>query len=499
MRIVTVRGEARAGVEAVSAEPPPGLVAVVGRDGRLRRTAHRMLAGVQEGVRVTTRPRVSDPVLTRLPEEIRRALESGLELGTAEDVVEAGTTALALLGGLDRVESARVHLVRLRGPGRADPQGQAESIMARIRELEGAPEEMAALERELRALRGDDAEITGDVEAATMEWLRERQDAETHLGAYRDRARELKERIQTLTEGDADTACPTCGRPLREHADTVLEALQEEWESIVQDGSWWRRRREQLEGKPEALQELEGRALRLHAATESLAERVEVARARVRELEEARLKLAERVGGGGSEAEVGPGRVPGEVAQAVDRALYRTARGLREDAREVLLERMSRILARMTGGRILSAGWPGTGHLDLFGIEGSLHPAVEEDDAAAHLAARIAVAQTVSARAGTPFPPLILAEPFDRMDDAVKIRTVDLLRSILGPVFEQILLVTRGEVVEFYPEAFDAILELRRDALAGPSVFRQVPAGLGALRLHSASPDVPGRGPHSPR
>ncbi|HSM05173.1 MAG TPA: hypothetical protein VK858_11120 [Longimicrobiales bacterium] len=488
MRIVMIRGEARPGVEAVSAEPPPGLVAVVGRDGRLRGMAHRMLAGAQEGVRVTTRPRVPDPVLTRLPDDLRRAIESGLELGTAEEVVEAGTTALALLGGLDRVESARVHLVRVRGPAPAGPQGQAEAIMERIRELEGAPEELAALERELRSLRGDDAEITGDVEAATMEWLRERQDAETHLGAYRDRARELKERLQGLAGREDDADCPTCGRPLREHAATVLEALQEEWESVVQDGSWWRRRREQLEGKPAQLQELEGRALRLHAATESLAERVEVARARVRELEEARLKLAERVGGG-SDPEEGSSRVPGDVAQAVDRALYRTARTIREAARARLLERMSRILARMTGGRILAAGWPGTSRLDLFGIEGSLHPPVEEDDAAAHLAARIAVAQTVSARAGTPFPPLILAEPFDRMDDAVKVRTVELLRALLGPVFEQILLVTRGEVVEFYPEAFDAILELRRDALAGPSVFRQVPAGLGPLRLQAASAD----------
>ena len=69
------------------------------------------------------------------------------------------------------------------------------------------------------------------------------------------------------------------------------------------------------------------------------------------------------------------------------------------------------------------------------------------------------------------------------MDDAVKIRTVELLRGVVGPVFEQILLVTRGEVVDFYPEAFDSIVELRRDHLAGPSVFRAIPAGLGPLEL----------------
>jgi hypothetical protein len=116
-------------------------------------------------------------------------------------------------------------------------------------------------------------------------------------------------------------------------------------------------------------------------------------------------------------------------------------------------------------------------------LEGALHPPVEEDEATAHVAARIAAAQTVAARAGTPFPPLIIAEPFDRMDDAVKIRTVGLLRSILGPVFEQVLLMTRGEIVDFSPEAFDAIVEIRQDSRSGPAHLRRVPAGLGPLRL----------------
>lgn len=484
MRIVSVQGQYGPGGPPVDGEVPEGLVALVGRSGRMRAWAHHVLAGDDEDVRVTTRPRVPDPVLTRLPPNLRRALESGLGLATAEDVVEAGTTALALLAGMDRIDGARLHVVRLQGAPDPEPRRQAESIMERIRELEGAPEELGALEAELRALRGDDAEITGDVEAATMEWLRERQDAETQLGAYRDRARELKARIEGLEEAGDAAPCPTCGRTLHEHRAEVLEVLREEWEGVVQDGSWWRRRREQLEGKPDRLQQLEGRALRLHAATEALAEKVEVARSRVRELTEARLKLAERVGGGPESLQGGAdGGVPASVWRSVDRALYLTARRLRESAREALLDRASRILARMTGGRILAAGWSDTGRLDLFGLEGTLHPPAEEDEATAHVAARIAAAQTVAAHAGTPFPPLIVAEPFDRMDDAVKIRTVGLLRGILGPVFEQVLLMTRGEIVDFSPEAFDAIVEIRRDTRSGPARLRRIPAGLGPLRL----------------
>ncbi len=485
MRIVSLRGEAGRFLASVQTDFPPGLVAVLGPDGRLRGAAYRMLSGQEEGVRVSTLPRVPDPALTRLPLDLRLALEAGEGLARPEDVVEAGTRALSLLDGLDRLDGARVRLVRLRGSTATTPGPQAEALMDRIRELEGAPDELEALEEELRTLRGDDAEITGDVEAATMEWLRERQDAETQLGAYRDRARELKDRIAELEAAGEDSICPTCGRALREHLQPVRESLEEEWESVVQDGSWWRRRREQLEGKPVRLQELEGKALRLHAATEALAERVELVRARVRELDEARLKLAERVGSGVSDLEdqEPQRRVPDEVWAAVDQALARAARGMRTGARARLLDRMSRVLTRMTGGRILSSSWLEAGRLDLFGVEGGLHPPAEEDSAAATIAARIAVAQTLTARAGTPFPPLILAEPFDRMDDAVKIRTVELLRGIVGPVFEQIFLVTRGEVVDFFPEAFDAIVELRRDDLAGPSLFRTIPAGLGPLGL----------------
>lgn len=485
MRIVGLRGDAAPRFDDGRAEVPPGLVAVLGGDGRLRTVAHRMLAGREEGVRVVTLPRVPDPSVTRLPADLRRALEAGVGIQGPEQVVEAGTRALALLGGLDRLEAARVRLVRLRGAPAVGPGPETEALMERIRELESAPEGLSALEMELRTLRGDDAEVTGDVEAATMEWLRERQDAETQLGAYRDRARELKARLAELESRGESATCPTCERPLAEHFAPVLDTLREEWESVVQDGSWWRRRREQLELKPDKLTELESRALRLHAATESLAERVEVARARVRELDEARLKLAERVGGGVSDLEIADSqrRVPEGVWAAVDDALARAARGMRDEARDELLDRTSRVLTRMTGGRIISARWLDAGRLDLFGVEGGLHPAAEEDTAAAEVAGRIAAAQTLAARAGTPFPTLILAEPFDRMDDAVKIRTVKILRGIVGPIFEQILVVTRGEVVDFYPEAFDAIVELRRDALAGPSVFRSVPAGLGPFSL----------------
>lgn len=125
-----------------------------------------------------------------------------------------------------------------------------------------------------------------------MEWHRERQDAETHLRAYRDRARELKSRLDVLERSGREAPCPTCGRHLDEQYQKVLEVLRDEWDSVVQDGKWWRRRSDQLAPMPEALREVESRAIRMHAEVEALAERVEMARSAVREVEDLRALRA---------------------------------------------------------------------------------------------------------------------------------------------------------------------------------------------------------------
>lgn len=154
-----------------------------------------------------------------------------------------------------------------------------------------------------------------------MGWLRERQDAETTLNAYRDRAREVRARVKKMEEAGPDAPCPTCGRVLESHYQDVLTELTEEWESVVQDGSWWKSRWEQLEPKQPHLQELEGKSLRFHAALEAGAERVELLRARLGE------------GSGrddGARAARGGGAAPTVVVDALRRVrAARAARTLR--------------------------------------------------------------------------------------------------------------------------------------------------------------------------
>ena len=116
-----------------------------------------------------------------------------------------------------------------------------------------------------RELREKAAAAAARAAAAKVAWIRERQDAETRLLLHRDRERELRRRVAAIEEAGDAADCSVCGRPLGEHADGVLAARREEWESVVQDGKWWRRRRDQLKRKPGQLASLEREAAELRA------------------------------------------------------------------------------------------------------------------------------------------------------------------------------------------------------------------------------------------
>lgn len=122
----------------------------------------------------------------------------------------------------------------------------------------------------LQALRAEADELDGVVEERLVAWLRDRQDAETQLRNLRSEAAGLRDRFRALRTGGPDEPCPTCGRPLAEERGHVLAEGDEAWERLVQDGRWWRRRREQLEEKPADLLALEERALELHARIQAV-------------------------------------------------------------------------------------------------------------------------------------------------------------------------------------------------------------------------------------
>jgi len=441
-------------VGRVSTSITVGLTAIIGGAGRSRRAVAGLLQESAGGV--------GEGALARL--------WAGRGGETLDGAVHQAVEAVAEARGLGVVDAALERARELGAPepgpldAGAPPRERATGAVRVDPDLVSA--ELRTAERELQAIRADAAEVDGDLEVATMDWHRERQDAETTLYAYRDRARELKPRIRHMESAGPTAPCPTCGRVLESHYAEVREELQSEWEAVVQDGSWWKRRWEQLELKPTHLQDLEQRSLRLHAALEGTSERVELLRARLADLD----------GSGVVRGDAAEGGLLGDVAAALVRV--RDARLTR--MREILLARASRYVGRISGGRILAVTWR-QGSAQLQGDSGPLAPLSEEDLAAGRVAVRLAAAGLVAAE-GQILASLILEEPFDRLDSESALRTLVILRSLLREI-PRVVLVTRGDTVDARPEIFNSVLEVRDDAGSGSAALRPAPAGAGRVIL----------------
>jgi len=434
---------------------------------------------------------------------------------TPEDLLKKGAELLAVARGVDELDALKEELFALH-PGlrkgrfwgelsardyeRLRLESELADLRTQLRALEDIPERVAKLERALRELRASQAEHTGEVDTAAMDWHRERQDAETHLHAYRDRARELRERIRKLEALGPESSCPTCGRLLEEYSQKVLEELQEEWEGLVQDGQWWRKRWEQLENKPEGLKEQERKSVRLNAEFEDRTEELERARSSLRELDELRVRKQEvRDRWELLKEEEARGEPPGELKTPVDlsaiealdppeevRILFNLARDLGEEVLEEcrirLLHRGGRRLNRLTGGRILGLEEKGReGEVQLVEGGGTGGVEADQDRAAATVALRMALVELLS-EDWSPLGSFILGDPFDRMGEEDQLRGLSLLRRILSRI-PQVLLLTRGSVVERAPEFFDGLFEFREATAEGLPPLRTLPAGVGVLSI----------------
>jgi hypothetical protein len=509
MRIDRVTGLLGMGQTPVELHPGRGLIAVLG-DGRARQAAQTLVMNAVAGTGRHRRRLVRDAHV----QVTLRATGESLDLGPGSvgeaqrqrllAVLGLDAASLALLwaggvqrdvsstvresarlvanrGGLGRVEAALDALTGL--PGVAEALAEFDDSLDTG--TQGSPgngvgaARLARVERELGILRADAAELQGDLDEATMEWLRERQDAETTLLAYRDRARELKSRLGQLEAGGPGTACPTCGRELEDHYDGVVTELREEWESVVQDGQWWKRRLAQLDPKPERVRELESRALRFQAAIEEAAERAE------------HLRTAMGVRGPDS-----PG---GSPSRAVPEPLLRAARDLKDpaqtavalsalgqrllvEARTVLLSATSRVLNRLSGGRLIGLDAPEGPHGPLVPRPVAGAPG-QEDLAAAQVAAHLALAETLGGDEGS-LGSLLIGEPFATLEEEDQLRGVVILRRMRRR-FPQILVLPGSGVVDAVPEAFDAVWEFRPAPEPGFPALRSLPVGVGAIAVGS--------------
>jgi len=121
------------------------------------------------------------------------------------------------------------------------------------------------------------------------------------------------------------------------------------------------------------------------------------------------------------------------------------------------------------------------GEVQLVDGGGSAGVEADVDRAAAMVALRMALAELLSEE-WSPLGSFILGDPFDRMGGEDQLRALSLLRGILSRI-PQVLLLTRGSVVERAPEFFDGLFEFREEPERGLPHLTALPAGVGMLRI----------------
>ncbi len=440
---------------------PPGEMALADREARDHEEAGE--PGVsQEGGEGSSRDALLEGVGVRVRRPHHDSVVAGVPAGDVDLLLRLGVGYVSRLRGGDRLRALAGRA--LDGAGLAPALSEAMPEMRAI--LSPSHQDVSGIEERLQQLRADAAEAAGDLAFRTMEWLRERQDAETHLQAYRDRARELRARFTELENSGPDSLCPSCGAPLGERWRDAMGGLQDEWEAVVQDGKWWKRRREQLELKPRELQELESRSVWLHAQVEGAAE--QLGREQVRQ--EEGFILAPGAGEqGGPSAEL---KVAGEPLQRVGEAgetvaeltglteMLEAVQGARADldreTRSEVLELAGTLLGRMTGGNLWGLRLSG-GRLVPLGQGDPASFEVEEDRWAAFLALRLALARAAAYR-GSRFPGIILGEELDRLDEDARSGCTPFLRDLLRWT-DTVLVLTDGTVLHSLPEAWEGVHE----------------------------------------
>jgi exonuclease SbcC len=217
----------------------------------------------------------------------------------------------------------------------------------RLTGLERAPGLVLRYSKELADARAEQRSVEAELEEKKTAWLRDRQDAETKLLAYRERGTELQEQVREIRAAGPEGKCPTCERPLGTDFQRVLAELEDEWNAVVHDGKWWRSRHEQLETKPEEVTALESRQAELDRVVEEKSRKHTRCEAGVVELGTLRQERAQR------ERRLAELRDELErIPAGYDRELHRKA-----DARLAELRALETRAARLDEATRRRAGW----------------------------------------------------------------------------------------------------------------------------------------------
>jgi len=194
----------------------------------------------------------------RVGRELTEVLNAEAELARlAEELAPLGTLSDELQR-LDRLASDEGRRRTLLDTERS-LEDEVRSLRERRARIESAPalEEEVTLELEQRRAMLDLVE--GELEAKRTEWVRDRQEAETKRRALLDQYGEARQTRERLVQAGEDGTCPTCERPLHDHYRKVLDHLDEQIDTLVADGKYFKGRLEQLEDMPPEVRELDER------------------------------------------------------------------------------------------------------------------------------------------------------------------------------------------------------------------------------------------------
>jgi DNA repair protein SbcC/Rad50 len=227
----------------------------------------------------------------------------------------------------------------------AELRAEIQAAESRVLRLDQAPDYADRFRSELAALRTELAEVTTQVEHERDAWQRDRQEVRTRLQTYKDRTAELQQQLDQLREAGPEGTCPTCDRPLHDHFDQVMGGLEDEWESLVQDGKWLKKRESQLEGKPPGLIEAERRRAEVQVLVDARAEKLSRSEQAVEERAKLVSELArkrERLSGVDQELSALPAGYDPEAHRGAEARLA----GLREIERQAA--RLEAVSSRRT-------------------------------------------------------------------------------------------------------------------------------------------------------
>ncbi|MGH7531480.1 MAG: AAA family ATPase, partial [Gemmatimonadales bacterium] len=242
---VAARGKAQA---VLAEEEPRWQQWVARRDRTLSLDGDRRVA--EQGVVVARQE------FQRLDKELAEALAAREELRKLESEVAPLSRLKAELAELDALHREDA--------ARREDQAKMTELARTLATLDRRIAELGDPEAELARASADARALAERLEAADRAakdqqaaWVREKEYAGTRRAELLKQYDEVKDQRDKIAQLGPEGECPTCRRPLgAEHA-AVLGVLDRQLQAIVDDGTYFRQRIEQLAQPPAAVVEAE--------------------------------------------------------------------------------------------------------------------------------------------------------------------------------------------------------------------------------------------------